>query len=45
MTKEVFFYSRSEAALAVGYQYATNFALAFRRKFGASPRDFKPRRR
>ena len=36
--------SVSEAALAVGYQYATNFALAFRRKFGVSPRDFKPRR-
>jgi AraC family transcriptional activator of pyochelin receptor len=35
----------SEAALAAGYQYATNFALAFRRKFGVSPRDAKPRRR
>jgi AraC-like DNA-binding protein len=37
--------SVSEAALAAGYQYASNFAVAFRRKFGVSPREFKQRRR
>jgi AraC-like DNA-binding protein len=37
--------SVSEAALAAGYEYASNFALAFKRKFGAPPSQFKPRRR
>jgi AraC-like DNA-binding protein len=33
------------AALAAGYEYASNFALAFKRKFGAPPRQFKSRPR
>ena len=35
--------SVSEAALAAGYEYPSNFAIAFKRKYGVAPKELRKR--
>jgi AraC family transcriptional regulator, transcriptional activator of the genes for pyochelin and ferripyochelin receptors len=35
--------SVTEAALAAGYEYPSNFAIAFKRKYGVAPKELRKR--